>query len=269
MSRKLILAVIVSLIIAVSGIPLFSQSLKGLSLGGTTGLITTPTGRIGWEESSDLGLDLGYHFSTDRGFGENENLINAAVSMFKKIEAGLTFDLQSDYQSGEEASDIIFFGKFQIFNDGQSGMAIGANLQLLDFSSDVTDRTFSQVYLASTYSGDFMEIPASTTIVFGKTFDVDAGLNDQIDFSMGFDMALFPQVFNGYVRWISEFSNYSYSADSRITNANARGAFNTGLRIDILGGSAYKLVIDATLMDVFDEGIDKFAIGGSFGFSLK
>ena len=264
MSRKLVLVVIVSLIISVSGIPLFSQSLKGLSLGGTTGLITTPTGRIGWEQSSDLGLDIGYHFSTDRGFGEDESLINVAVSMFKKLEAGLTFDSQS----GDKSSDLILFGKFQIFNDGQSGMAIGANLQLLDFASDA-NRTFSQVYLASTYSGDFMEIPASTTIVFGKTFDIEAGLNDEIDFSMGFDLALFPQVFNGYVRWISEFANYSYSEDSRITNANARGAFNTGLRIDILGGSSYKLVIDATLMDVFDEGINKFAIGGSFGFSLK
>lgn len=264
MKRKMTLLVIIFFLITFLCTPLFSQSLKGLSLGGTTGLITTPTGRIGWEQSSDLGLDLGYHFSTDRGFGEDENLINVAVSMFKKLEAGLTFDSQI----GDNTSDLLLFGKFQIFNDGQSGMAVGANLQLLDFTSDI-NRTFSQIYLASTYSGDFMEVPASTTIVFGKTFDIEAGLNDQIDFSMGFDLALFPQVFNGYVRWISEFANYSYSADSRITNANARGAFNTGIRIDILGGSAYKLVLDATLMDVFDEGIDIFAIGGSFGFSLR
>jgi hypothetical protein len=147
-------------------------------------------------------------------------------------------------------------------------MAVGGNLQFLDFTLDI-NRTFSQIYLASTYSGNFMEIPASTTIVFGKTFDINAGLNNRIDFSMGFDMALFPKVFNGYVRWISEFANYSYSVDSIITNADARGAFNTGLRIDILGGSSYKLVIDATLMDVFDEGIDKFTIGGTFGFSLR
>lgn len=264
MKREMTLPLIIFFLITFLGTPLFSQSLKGLSLGGTTGLITTPTGRIGWEQSSDLGLDLGYHFSTDRGFGEDENLINVAVSMFKKLEVGLTFDSQT----GDNTSDLLLFGKFQIFNDGQSGMAVGANLQLLDFTSDI-NRTFSQIYLASTYSGDFMEVPASTTIVFGKTFDIEAGLNDQIDFSMGFDLALFPQVFNGYVRWISEFANYSYSADSRITNANARGAFNTGIRIDILGGSAYKLVLDATLMDVFDEGIDIFAIGGSFGFSLR
>lgn len=264
MNRKLISAALLLVVMTFSGISLFSQSIKGLSLGGPTGLITTPTGRIGWEQSSDPGLDIGYHFSTDRDFGSNENIINIAFSMFKKLEAGATFDSQPV----DDTSDILLFGKYQIFNNGQSGMAVGGNLQFLDFTSNI-NRTFSQIYLASTYSGNFMEIPASTTIVFGKTFDINAGLNNRIDFSMGFDMALFPKVFNGYVRWISEFANYSYSVDSIITNADARGAFNTGLRIDILGGSSYKLVIDATLMDVFDEGIDKFTIGGSFGFSLR
>lgn len=264
MKRKFISATLLISVMMFSGVSLFSQSIKGLSLGGTTGLITTPTGRIGWEESSELGLDIGYHFSTDRDFGSNENIINVAFSMFKKFEAGLSFDSQPV----DDTSDILIFGKYQIFNSGQSGMAVGGNFQSLDIASDIK-RTFSQIYLASTYSGNFMEIPASTTIVFGKTFDLDAGFNNRIDFSMGFDMALFPKVFNGYVRWISEFANYSYSADSIITNADARGAFNTGIRIDILGGSSYKFVIDATLMDVFDEGIDKFAIGGSFGFSLR
>lgn len=265
MNRKFILIVFLLVVITSSGVSLFSQSLKGLSLGGTTGLITTPTGRIGWEQSTDLGIDFGYHFSTDRGFGENESIINVTISMFRKFEAGATFDLQP----GEDTSDLLLFGKYQIFNSGQSGMALGANLQMLNLASDPNKRTFSQIYLASTYSGDFMEVPASTTIVFGKTFDLDAGLDNRIDFSMGFDLDLFPDVFKGYVRWISEFANYSYSVNSIITNADARGAFNTGLRINILGSSAYKLVIDATLMDVFDEGIDRFAIGGSFGFSLK
>ena len=265
MSRKLILVVLLLVVMTFSGISLFSQSLKGLSLGGATGLITTPTGRISWEESTDLGQDIGYHFSTDRGFGEDESIINVTFGMFKKLEAGVTYDVQP----GDKKSDVLLFAKYQIFNSGQSGMALGANLQMLDFSSDTTDRKFSQIYLASTYSGDFMEVPASTTIVFGKTFDVDDGWDNRVDFSMGFDLAIFPEVFNGYVRWISEFANYSYSVDSVITNADARGAFNTGLRIDILGGSSYKFVIDATLMDVFDEGIDKFAIGGSFGFSLR
>jgi hypothetical protein len=265
MSRKLVLVSMIFILIVFAGIPLFSQSMKGLSLGGPTGLITTPTGRIGWEKSSDLGLDLGYHFSTDRGFGENESIINATLSIARKFEAGVTLDLQQ----GDDETDLLLFGKFQMYNSGNSGMAVGGNFQAIDFLSEVKDRNFSQIYLVTTYSGDFLDIPAATTIFFGKTFDIEDGLNDRIDFSMGFDLTLFPNVFHGFIHWISEFSNYSYSVDSHITNAAARGAFNTGLRIDVLAKSEYKFVIDAVLMDVFDDGIDSFSIGGTFGFALK
>ncbi len=267
MSRKLVLVSLLLAAAAISGVSVFSQTPNGLSLAGTTGLITTPTGRIGWEDSADLGLDIGYHFSTDRGFGSNGSIINFALSMFRRFEAGMTLDIQP--VPSDNTTDILLSGKFQIFSDGVSGMAVGGNLQFLDFASETNSRTYSQLYLASTYSGNFMEIPASTTIVFGKTFNIESGWDNRIDFSMGFDMALFPEVFNGYVRWISEFSNYSYSVDSVITNADARGAFNTGLRIDILKESSFKLVIDAVLMDVFDEGIDRFSLGGTFGFSLR
>lgn len=269
MNRKLALLVLLSAIMIFSCIPLFSQSLKGLSLGGTTGLITTPTGRIGWENTSDLGLDIGYHYSTDKGFGGNESIINAALSMFRKFEAGITLDLQQN--DDDDENDLLFFGKLQIYNSGNSWMAVGGNFQMIDYMSDEDSRNrkYSQFYFVTTYSGDFMEIPASTTMFFGKTFDIDEGWHNLIDFSMGFDLTLFPDVFHGFIHWISEFSNYSYSVDSQITDANARGAFNTGLRIDILAKSEYKFVIDAILMDVFDEGIESFSIGGTLGFSLK
>ncbi|MCD6398095.1 MAG: hypothetical protein J7L71_11210 [Spirochaetaceae bacterium] len=276
MNRKLGFVLIVSFVGVFLNSPLFSQSLKGLSLGGTTGLITTPTGRIGWENSSDLGLDIGYHFSTDQGFGENESIINAALSISRKFEAGVTMDFQQDNdgddESGEE-TDLHFFGKFQMYNSGNSGMAVGVNFQMIDFLSNDENRpgkgSYSQVYFVTTYSGNFMQIPAATTILFGKTFNIDEGLNNRLDFSMGFDLTLFPDVFHGFFHWISEFSNYSYSVDSHITNAAARGAFNTGLRMDILANSEYKFVIDAVLMDVFDDGIDSFSVGGTIGFSLK
>ncbi|RKX85950.1 MAG: hypothetical protein DRP58_05115 [Spirochaetes bacterium] len=264
MNRKLVLVVIISLVISFLGVPLFSQSLKGISFGGTTGLITTPTGRIGWEQSTDLGLDVGYHFSTDRAFGDNESILNLTFGLFKILELGGTFDLQP----GTDESDILFFGKYQMFNDGNSGMALGGSFQLIDLASN-SSQQFGQIYLASTYSGDFMNTPAATTLVFGKTFNIAQNWNNQIDFSMGFDLSLFPEAFHGYLHWISEFSNYSYSADSRITNADSRGAFNTGIRIDIMPSSPFKFVVDATLMDVFDLGINNFAVGGSFGFSLR
>ncbi len=267
MSRKLVLVALLLILTVISGVSVFSQSPGGLSLAGTTGLITTPTGRIGWDESADLGMDIGYHFATDRGFGSNENIFSLTLSMFKRFEAGMTLDIQP--VPADNTSDMLLSGKFLIFADGISGMAVGGNIQFLDIASETNSRTSSQIYLASTYSGNFMEIPASTTIVFGKTFNVESGWDNRIDFSMGFDMALFPDVFKGYVRWISEFANYSYSVDSVITNADTRGAFNTGLRIDILKGSSYKLVIDAVIMDIFDTGINRFSIGGTFGFSLR
>jgi hypothetical protein len=264
MSRKILFSVFFSISIIFINSSLFSQSLKGLSLGGTTGLITTPTGRISWENSANLGFDLGYHFSTDKEFGENENIINATISIFRILEAGVTLDLQT----GENETDIHIFSKYQIYKSGDSGMAIGGSFQILDLSSGYSPM-FGQLYLVTSYSGGFMDMPAATSLVFGKTFNIDTGWDNQIDFSMGFDLSLFPGAFHGYLHWISEFANYSYSADSHITNANERGAFNTGLRINLLPNSSYKFIIDATLMDVFDTGINSFAIGGSFGFSLR
>ena len=264
MNRKLVLVLLMSLISIFFITPLFSQSLKGLSLGGTTGLITTPTGRIAWEESTNFGLDFGYHFSTDRGFGENESIFNAVITMFRDLETGVTLDLQQ----GSNETDLIIFGKYQMYNSGESGMAMGGNFQILDLGSDFSSQ-YGQIYLASTYSGSFMDVPAATTLVFGKTFDINTTWNNSIDFSMGFDLSLFPSVFHGYLHWISEFSNYSYSMNSIITNALVRGAFNTGLRVELLPNSRYKFILDATLMDVFDTGINSFALGGSFGLPIR
>ncbi len=263
MNKKLIVILIMA-IITFSITPLFSQSIKGLSLGGTTGLITTPSGMVAWEGSADLGLDFGYHFSTDRGFGENESIVNAVLTMFNVFETGITMDLQQ----GENNTDILIFGKYQMYNSGDSGMAIGGNFQIIDPGSAASPQ-YGQIYLASTYSGNFMDIPALTTLVFGKTFNINEGWDNRVDFSMGFDLSLFPSVFHGYLKWISEFSNYSYSVDSVITNASFRGAFNTGLRVELLPNTRYKLVFDATLMDVFDTGINSFTLGGSFGLPIR
>ncbi len=264
MNRKLFVLLIAALIFTFSITPLFSQNLKGISLGGSTGLITTPTGKIAWENSADFGLDFGYHFSTDRGFGENESIFNVVITMLRTFEAGVTLDSQQ----GSNETDLIIFGKYQMYTSGESGMALGGNFQVLDLGSDLSLQ-YGQVYLASTYSGNFMDVPAVTTLVFGKTFDINGAWDNSIDFSMGFDLSLFPGVFHGYLHWINEFSNYSYSMDSLITNASVRGAFNTGLRVELMPNSRYKLILDATLMDIFDTGINSFALGGSFGLPIR
>jgi len=50
-----------------------------------------------------------------------------------------------------------------------------------------------------------------------------------VDFGMGFDLLLFPQQLQGYVHWINDFANFSYSFQPSGANPFTRGVFNTGL----------------------------------------
>jgi hypothetical protein len=81
---------------------------------------------------------------------------------------------------------------------------------------------------------------------------------------------LFPDVFQGYIHWINDFANFSYSADPRGAVAGFRGAFNTGIRIDVAANpnlSKYKFVIDAIMTDALDEN-RAFALGVAVGFPV-
>lgn len=247
---------IFSLVLLFSGTTLFG--LKGLSLNGSTGVITTPSGNVGWEISSDLALDVGYHHI----FTDNPTHIpSVTLSFLKRFEVGLSMDSQQT----SSASDILFHGKYQVFREGDASIAVGGNIQFLNFSSE-NSRQVSQIYLASTYRGDFFQMPANTTIVFGKRF-AEGMASDDIDFSMAFDLTLFPDVFHGYIHWINDFSNYSYSHEAIGANAYYRGSYNTGLRINVLPESRFKFVVDFLLMDALDS-TRTYSIGGAFGFSL-
>ena len=128
------------------------------------------------------------------------------------------------------------------------------------------DPSRTQIYLAATYPGDFFNMPAETTVVVGKTFIEDAD-NDNIDFGMGFDLNLFPKIFSGYIHWINDFSNFSYSAQAYGADAGARGVFNSGIRIDLASipaFSKYKFAIDAIVTDALDAN-RAFSLGVAFG----
>ena len=59
-------ALMFALVLSILGTAVVSaQSLKGMSLNGSTGLVSIPSGRIGWERTSDFGFDLGYHAIID------------------------------------------------------------------------------------------------------------------------------------------------------------------------------------------------------------
>ena len=254
--------VVVAVMLAVIAVSVSAQTTtKGMALNGATGLITTPTAQIGWERTANVGLDFGYHVVFDDG--NVSHLPKVTASLFRKGEIGVAYD---SIDGDDDASAFLIHGKFQFFKDGVSAAGVGTNIQLIDTGND--DVNAVQVYLVGTYGGAFFGMPAATSVVFGKTFRDNVPDGD-IDFSMGFELALFPQLFRGYVHWINDFANYSYSNASSGNNPLYRGAYNTGIRIAPLGSSQYKFVIDALLTDLFDDNDRAFSLGATFGLGVN
>jgi hypothetical protein len=257
------------------------QTLKGMSLNGATGLYTVPSGRIGWERSSDLGLDFGYHTiigkSPSQYFGDDDYSLNHILkinaSLFKWVELTGTFDIQPKYpEPNPQNNDMLIGFKVQLPTTA-TAVAIGGNFQAINLGSNVRDYSAFQIYAAFSYAGTFFTMPAETTLAIGKTFGIgdnyDTGTD--IDFGMGFDLIVAPKVFKNFVHWIIDFSNFSYSADAWGVRTSYRGALNTGLRIDLASIPAlnkYKFVIDALLADIFDENNRAFSLGLVFGLPI-
>ncbi|MFP4330993.1 MAG: hypothetical protein ACLFP6_09765 [Spirochaetaceae bacterium] len=255
--RKQVSLVLVLLLV---GGAVFGQSLKGMSFNGATGLMSIPSGRIGWERTADFAFDLGYHAIID---DDTSHIPKASVSLFRLLELSFAYDAQP----GDDNEDMILGGKIQLPTD-RTAVAVGANFQLLQDGGE--DENVQQIYLAATYPGEFFNMPAETTFVVGKSFG-DPIPDEAIDFGMGFDLLLFPDVFQGYVHWINDFANFSYSAQAYRADASDRGVFNTGIRIDVAANpslSRYKFVIDAILADALDDN-RSFALGLAFGAPIQ
>jgi hypothetical protein len=238
---------------------IYAESFSASGFGGSTGLISTPTAKVGW--NTDLAIDFSYHYIDD---DERESFIpGISFTLFKRVELGITFDLQD-----ERGDDIILHGKFNFYHAGSSALAIGGNYQNIKYMEAGDSETYSQLYLAATYSGNFLSMPALTTIVFGKTWG-DYVPDENMDFSMGFDLILLPELFKGYIHWINDFANYSYSIQPTGTNSYERGCFNTGIRIVLLKDSRFKMNVDVILTDFFDESGRSLALGASFGIPIS
>jgi len=261
MARWRVLLLTLPAVVLLGG-PVFGQSLKGMSFNGATGLMSIPSGRIGWERTADFGFDLGYHAIFDDG--DNTHIPKASVSLFKLLE----FSFAYDAQPGEDNEDIIIGGKIQLPTD-RTAVALGANFQMIQFPGGV-DENVQQIYIAATYPGEFFNMPAETTFVLGKSFG-DIIDDEWIDFGMGFDLLLLPDIFQGYVHWINDFANFSYSWNAFGADAGIRGVFNTGIRIDVAANpslSKYKFVIDALVTDALDDA-RSLGLGLAFGAPIQ
>jgi hypothetical protein len=257
-TKKILIAVL--LVIGLALTALSAQSLKGMSFNGATGLIAIPSGQIGWERTANIGFDVGYHAIID---DETAHLPKASVSLFKLAEISFVYDTQF----GNDNEDIVLGGKLQLPTTG-TFVAIGVNFQMLKQGGNNDNVT--QIYLAATYPGNFFGMPSMTTVVVGKSFGDPIPKSD-IDFGMGFDLLLFPKIFQNYIHWVTDFANFSYSAQAVGANAAQRGTFNTGIRIDLGSIPAfrkYKFVIDAILTDAMDDN-RAFALGVAFGAPLQ
>jgi hypothetical protein len=240
-----------------------AQTLKGMSLNGSTGLYSIPSGRIAWDRSSNFGLDIGYHAILHDE--QTAHVPKLAAGLFKWLEISAAFDIQPQGSYFyDRSADFIGGSKIQFLRNS-TALALGGNFQVINIGKD-DNLMVGQAYLAATYAGHFFTMPAETTMVLGKTF-IENNPYWDIDFGMGFDMILIPQLFGNLTHWILDFANFSYSVRPFSANAWNRGVLNTGLRIDlssIPALSKFKFVIDVLITDALDE-TRAFSVGAVFG----
>ncbi len=241
------------------------SSVKGTSVNGLTGLMTTPTARIGWEKS-DIGLDFGYSYLGNEG--DTTHIPRLTLSLFEKFEAAAAVAL-----GDTDDMEFMLAGKFQFYNSGGSSMAAGLDYSSYDWDTNNDNNdplTLLRPFLVATYSGNFFDAPAVTSMTIGWNLDEGDGFEfETFNYSMGFEMALFPKTFKNFVYWMSDFSNYGFSrAMGGATGLNVnRGIFNTGLRIDPVKNSKYKFVIDVVGTDLLDANRG-FMLDATFGLAL-
>ena len=250
-----------------------ATSLKGMSFSGSTGLYSIPSGRVAWERTADVGLDIGYHLIT--GDSQTTHVPKVALTLFKFLEMNFAADMQPAPPNDADSNSNAIIGiKFQFPQSTRAAVALGFNYQAHGVGADDRSDRYDdagQLYVAVTYPGKFFDWPAETTVVLGYTF-YENHTNRGIDYGMGFDLVLLPSVFSNMVHWILDFSNFTYVnwPPYYALNSN-RGYLNTGLRFNfasIIRQPKFKFALDILMTDAFDENRG-FSFGGVFGVGLK
>jgi hypothetical protein len=253
---------------------------RGQSMNGATGLFSIPSGRVGWDKSKNVGLDFGYRAIINNDMG-NAHIPAVTMTLFRTVEISAAFDIQPELsrQDNKENNDLLLGLKFKLPTAPATPIAIGFNFHPINIGNEQHSYFAYQPYIAITYRGTFFAMPAETSIVFGKTFySGGPDNNSNIDFGMGFDIILFPDVFKNAVHWIIDFANFGYSDHAWPNNwggsqtaAVWRGILNTGFRIDISSIPAlnnFKFLVDFIFNDLFDAGYRSFTVGAVFGLEI-
>ena len=235
---------------------------NGMTFNGSTGLIVVPDARIGWE-NADIGLDVGYGFIWG-GAQDVDHLPRFALSLARKVEIHGLIHLR-DEPAGDNLQNFIVGGKFQLFKDGGSALALGLDAEMANQPAGL--QVSDKVYLAATYAGRFFDVPAVTTATIGWQFLEYGEFSSQFIYGMGFSMSLFPSAFKNYVYWITDFSNFSFAVDQSAIGLG-RGAFNTGIRIRPIKEGRFNLIIDVLGTDLLDDGGRALGVSFSGGMAF-
>ena len=237
-----------------------SQPQAAFTLNGASGVIIVPDAGVVWERAN-IGLDMGYGLVWS-GHRRLDHLPRFALGFARRAEiSGLLHAVDRD-----GIKNAVIGAKVQLFREGGAALAFGGDFEIANFS--IYSANSSKIYLALTYGGSFFKTPAVTTATLGWQFLHSGVFGSQFVYGMGFAMSLFPEVFKGYVFWITDFSNFSYTVYAPKVSAVARGAFNTGLRIHPIKDGRFKLVVDFVGTDLLDHtrGLS-FTVSGGFSFS--
>ncbi|GHV91805.1 hypothetical protein AGMMS50268_23080 [Spirochaetia bacterium] len=267
------IAALVLALAAVQGAPAQTEtaapSLNAMSLNGASGLFTIPSGRIGWSGDTNMGLDLGMSYN----FIKEDPIAKVGMSFFKWAELTVASDFQPyiyrvnpDDGHRLNNTDVILGAKIQ-FPTKRTALALGGNVQ---FINHYYYRTAGQLYAAATYPGSIFGMAAETTLALGYTFRDNP--KSDIDFGMGFDLDLFPNIFQHIIHWVTDYSNFSYSDEPLGAEPFYRGTLNTGIRVNLAtipALSKLKFSVDLIGTDILDHGARSFIMGLTFGLPVK
>ena len=229
-----------------------------LTLNGASGIIIVPDAGVVWERTN-VGLYIGYGlvWSGHRRF---DHLPRFALGFARRVEISGLLSIGDDIKNG------VIGAKVQIFREGGAALAFGGDFEISN--AGIYSANSSKIYLSLTYAGSFFKMPALTTAALGWQLLNSGVFSSQFVYGMGFSMSLFPDVLKGFVSWITDFSNFSYTVYAPKVSAAARGAFNTGLRIHPIKKGRFKLVVDLVGTDLLDETRSLwFTVSGGFSFS--
>jgi hypothetical protein len=259
MRPALSLCILITAALLFQGRQCLAQSYIASGLGGASGMVSTPTAKIAWEDA-DLAIDAGYHFIASAMLN---HIPKITISFLKQAELGFAYDYQS-----QQGNDYLFHVKWNFYNAGNAALALGSNVQVITRNRNSRPEPFGQVYIAFTYLGSLFSMPVQTSVAFGKTLG-KGQYNSDLDVSLGFGVNLFPEFLKHHVHWINDFANYSYSVDPGGSSHYRRGAYSTGFRLAVFNtDERVKLNFDLIMSDFFDEGDRSFSIGTVFGYAI-